>query len=150
MSDDLRDDEETRCELHQQVDDLRERLWNICDERKEQAEKERSGSFMITAHIRRMGKVMFSRATVCLGGGLPQSLVQGPFWVPKDRGISQDTGTPCKDRGPPRERLHRGRYPSCVFTQEDFLATEKLTHANTHELTQEPISAQLKIVLFWK
>ena len=48
MSDDLRDDEETRCELHQQVDDLRERLWNICDERKEQAEKERSGNFMIT------------------------------------------------------------------------------------------------------
>ena len=48
MSDDLRDDEETRCELHQQVDDLRERLWNICDERKEQAEKERSGSFKIT------------------------------------------------------------------------------------------------------
>ena len=43
MSDDLRDDEETRCELHQQVDDLRERLWNICDERKEQAEKERGG-----------------------------------------------------------------------------------------------------------
>ena len=55
MSDDLRDDEETRCELHQQVDDLRERLWNICDERKEQAEKERSGKlnsyFVITKSV---------------------------------------------------------------------------------------------------
>ncbi len=44
LSDDLRDDEETRSELHQQVDDLREALWSICDERKEQAEKERTGA----------------------------------------------------------------------------------------------------------
>lgn len=41
VPDDMRDDEETRMELHQRVDDLRERLWNICDERKEQAEAER-------------------------------------------------------------------------------------------------------------
>ena len=41
MSDDMREDEETRGELHQRLDDLRETLWNICDERKEQAEKER-------------------------------------------------------------------------------------------------------------
>ena len=41
MSDDIRDDEETRAEMHERVDDLRERLWTICDERKEQAEKER-------------------------------------------------------------------------------------------------------------
>lgn len=41
VPDDMREDEETRAELHQRVDDLRERLWNICDERKEQAEKER-------------------------------------------------------------------------------------------------------------
>ena len=40
VPDDMRDDEETRAELHQAVDDLRDRLWNICDERKEQAEKE--------------------------------------------------------------------------------------------------------------
>ncbi len=51
MSDDLRDDEETRAELHQQVDDLRERLWNICDERKEQAEKERTGQCGHPDHI---------------------------------------------------------------------------------------------------
>lgn len=38
----MREDEETRAELHQRVDDLRERLWNICDERKEKAENERS------------------------------------------------------------------------------------------------------------
>ena len=38
----MREDEETRGELHQQVDDLRERLWNISDERKENAEKERA------------------------------------------------------------------------------------------------------------
>jgi hypothetical protein len=37
----MREDEETRAEVHQRVDDLRERLWNICDERKEQAERER-------------------------------------------------------------------------------------------------------------
>ncbi|XP_071117594.1 sperm flagellar protein 2-like [Haliotis cracherodii] len=41
VPDDMREDEETRAELHQTVDDLRERLWNICDERKEQAEGER-------------------------------------------------------------------------------------------------------------
>ena len=41
ISDDIRDDEETRAEMHERVDDLRERLWTICDERKEQAEKER-------------------------------------------------------------------------------------------------------------
>ncbi len=45
VSDDVREDEETRGELHQRVDDLRERIWSICDERKEQAEKER-GSVM--------------------------------------------------------------------------------------------------------
>ena len=43
MADDIRDDEETRSELHQRLDDLRERLWTICDERKETAEKEREG-----------------------------------------------------------------------------------------------------------
>ena len=41
VPDDMRDDEETRMELHQRVDDLRERLWNICDKRKEEAEAER-------------------------------------------------------------------------------------------------------------
>ncbi|ESO92609.1 hypothetical protein LOTGIDRAFT_120497 [Lottia gigantea] len=41
VSDDMREDEETKAELHQRVDDLRERLWSICDERKEQAERER-------------------------------------------------------------------------------------------------------------
>ncbi|XP_013409132.1 sperm flagellar protein 2 isoform X2 [Lingula anatina] len=42
VPDDTRDDEETRSELHQRVDDLRERLWSICDERKDNAEKERT------------------------------------------------------------------------------------------------------------
>lgn len=37
----MRDDEETKAELHQRVDDLRVKLWDICDERKAQAEKER-------------------------------------------------------------------------------------------------------------
>lgn len=37
----MRNDEETMTELHQKVDDLRERLWNICDERKVQAETEK-------------------------------------------------------------------------------------------------------------
>lgn len=31
-----------KADLHQRVDDLRERLWNISDERKENAEKERA------------------------------------------------------------------------------------------------------------
>uniref|UniRef100_X1Z7B7 Calponin-homology (CH) domain-containing protein n=1 Tax=Capitella teleta TaxID=283909 RepID=X1Z7B7_CAPTE len=43
ISDDLRGDEEMRCELHQCIEDLRERLWTICDERKAQAESEREG-----------------------------------------------------------------------------------------------------------
>ena len=41
IPDDMRDDDETKADLHQTVDDLREKLWDICDERKEQAEAER-------------------------------------------------------------------------------------------------------------
>ena len=40
IPDDIRLDEETQTEIHQTVDDLRERLWNICDEQKQQAESE--------------------------------------------------------------------------------------------------------------
>uniref|UniRef100_A0A4W5JBN7 Sperm flagellar 2 n=1 Tax=Hucho hucho TaxID=62062 RepID=A0A4W5JBN7_9TELE len=39
---DMRDDEETKAELHQRLDDLRERLWDICDKRKEEAGQERA------------------------------------------------------------------------------------------------------------
>ncbi|XP_063667384.1 sperm flagellar protein 2 isoform X15 [Pan troglodytes] len=41
LPDDLWDDEETKAELHQRVNDLRDRLWDICDVRKEEAEQER-------------------------------------------------------------------------------------------------------------
>lgn len=41
ISDDMREDEETKAEWHQRVDDLREALWSISDERKIQAENER-------------------------------------------------------------------------------------------------------------
>lgn len=41
IPDDMREDEETKAELHQRVDDLRETLWSISDERKIQAENER-------------------------------------------------------------------------------------------------------------
>ncbi|XP_065069955.1 sperm flagellar protein 2-like [Rhopilema esculentum] len=41
-ADDMRDDEDTKAEMHQQLDDLCERLWNISDTRKEDAEAERS------------------------------------------------------------------------------------------------------------
>ncbi|XP_021117165.1 sperm flagellar protein 2 isoform X2 [Heterocephalus glaber] len=41
LPDDLWDDEETKAELHQRLNDLRERLWDICDARKERAEQER-------------------------------------------------------------------------------------------------------------
>jgi len=42
VSDETRDDCDVRCDLHQRVDDVRDRLWNISDERKEQAELERT------------------------------------------------------------------------------------------------------------
>ncbi|XP_066568296.1 sperm flagellar protein 2 [Amia ocellicauda] len=42
MLDDMREDLETKAELHQRLDDLRERLWDICDNRKEEAMEERS------------------------------------------------------------------------------------------------------------
>ncbi|NWU07218.1 SPEF2 protein, partial [Cephalopterus ornatus] len=42
ISDDLRDDEETKAELHQRVTDLRDLLWDICDSRREEAEQERT------------------------------------------------------------------------------------------------------------
>ncbi|XP_037655024.1 sperm flagellar protein 2 isoform X1 [Choloepus didactylus] len=41
LPEDLWDDEETKAELHQRVNDLRDRLWDICDARKEEAEQER-------------------------------------------------------------------------------------------------------------
>ncbi|XP_078007882.1 sperm flagellar protein 2-like [Phascolarctos cinereus] len=42
LPEDLWDDEETKAELHQRVHDLRDRLWDICDTRKEEAEQERA------------------------------------------------------------------------------------------------------------
>ncbi|XP_073400028.1 sperm flagellar protein 2 isoform X2 [Dendrobates tinctorius] len=42
IAEDMREDEETKAELHQRVDDLRDRLWDICDNRKEEAEQERA------------------------------------------------------------------------------------------------------------
>ncbi|KAL6042801.1 hypothetical protein STEG23_015389, partial [Scotinomys teguina] len=41
VPEDLWEDEETKAELHQRVNDLRDRLWDICDARKEEAEQER-------------------------------------------------------------------------------------------------------------
>ncbi|XP_008948538.1 PREDICTED: sperm flagellar protein 2-like [Merops nubicus] len=42
VADDLREDEETKAELHQRVTDLRDHLWDICDNRRKEAEQERS------------------------------------------------------------------------------------------------------------
>ncbi|NXP09274.1 SPEF2 protein, partial [Thinocorus orbignyianus] len=42
VADDLREDDETKAELHQRVTDLRDLLWDICDNRREEAEHERS------------------------------------------------------------------------------------------------------------
>ncbi|NWQ76591.1 SPEF2 protein, partial [Columbina picui] len=42
VADDLREDEETKAELHQRVTDLRNFLWDICDSRREEAEQERT------------------------------------------------------------------------------------------------------------
>jgi len=42
MAIDMRDDEDTKAELHQRLEDLCERLWNISDTRKEDAETERT------------------------------------------------------------------------------------------------------------
>ncbi|XP_076854799.1 sperm flagellar protein 2 isoform X3 [Brachyhypopomus gauderio] len=43
LPDDMRQDEETKAELHQRLNDLKERLWDICDKRKEEAKQERAG-----------------------------------------------------------------------------------------------------------
>ncbi|NWW50022.1 SPEF2 protein, partial [Pedionomus torquatus] len=42
VADDLREDDETKAELHQRVSDLRDHLWDICDNRREEAEQERT------------------------------------------------------------------------------------------------------------
>lgn len=42
VSDDMREDEETRAELHLRLDELSERLWSISDRRREENEKERT------------------------------------------------------------------------------------------------------------
>ncbi|XP_071954486.1 sperm flagellar protein 2-like isoform X2 [Antedon mediterranea] len=42
IAEDVRDDEETKSELHQRIEDLRERLWSISDNRKLDAEQERT------------------------------------------------------------------------------------------------------------
>ncbi len=41
ITDDMRDDEEVKAELHQRVSDLNETLWNICDTKKSESERER-------------------------------------------------------------------------------------------------------------
>ncbi|KAH6574351.1 hypothetical protein BASA62_002468 [Batrachochytrium salamandrivorans] len=41
IEDDLRSDPETKAELHQRVEDLRDRLWDISDKRREEADSER-------------------------------------------------------------------------------------------------------------
>ncbi|XP_061213932.1 sperm flagellar protein 2 isoform X2 [Neopsephotus bourkii] len=42
VADDLREDEQAKAELHQRVTDLRDLLWDICDNRREEAEQERT------------------------------------------------------------------------------------------------------------
>ncbi|CAK6950682.1 sperm flagellar protein 2 [Scomber scombrus] len=42
IPDDMREDEDSKAELHQRLDDLRERLWDISDKRKEEDEQERA------------------------------------------------------------------------------------------------------------
>ncbi|KAM6965443.1 sperm flagellar protein 2 [Aplochiton taeniatus] len=42
IPDDMRDHDETKAELHQRLDDLLERLWDICDKRREEAGQERA------------------------------------------------------------------------------------------------------------
>ncbi|XP_072272687.1 sperm flagellar protein 2 isoform X2 [Pyxicephalus adspersus] len=42
IPEDLWGDDETKAELHQRLDDLRDLLWDICDNRKEEAEQERA------------------------------------------------------------------------------------------------------------
>ncbi|XP_054467241.1 sperm flagellar protein 2 [Anoplopoma fimbria] len=42
IPDDMREDEDTKAELHLRLDELRERLWDISDKRKEEDEKERA------------------------------------------------------------------------------------------------------------
>uniref|UniRef100_A0A3B4DD30 Calponin-homology (CH) domain-containing protein n=1 Tax=Pygocentrus nattereri TaxID=42514 RepID=A0A3B4DD30_PYGNA len=42
IPDDMRQDEETKAELHHRLDELRERLWDICDKRREEAMEERA------------------------------------------------------------------------------------------------------------
>ncbi|MEE6458014.1 hypothetical protein FKM82_000145 [Ascaphus truei] len=42
VAEDMWKDEETKAELHQRVNDLRDCLWDICDNRKEEGEQERS------------------------------------------------------------------------------------------------------------
>ena len=37
----MRDDEEVKAELHQRCEDLNEKLWAICDNKKVESEKER-------------------------------------------------------------------------------------------------------------
>jgi hypothetical protein len=49
MEEDLRSDSDAKAELHQRVDDLRDKLWSISDERKDQAENERIS--IIIAHF---------------------------------------------------------------------------------------------------
>ncbi|XP_035847372.1 sperm flagellar protein 2 isoform X6 [Sander lucioperca] len=42
IPDDMREDEDTKAELHLRLDELRERLWDISDKRKEEDEQERA------------------------------------------------------------------------------------------------------------
>lgn len=72
VEDELRKDPDICADLHQRVEDVRERLWSICDERKEQAERER-GALMNNGWLEdRMGllaNLYLSLMQVGGGGG---------------------------------------------------------------------------------
>ena len=44
VADDIRDDDEVKAELHQRVEDLNEKLWSICDNKKVESERERDST----------------------------------------------------------------------------------------------------------
>ena len=44
IPEDIRDDEELKAELHQRVEDLNDKLWSICDNKKSESERERENT----------------------------------------------------------------------------------------------------------
>uniref|UniRef100_A0A3B5LL44 Calponin-homology (CH) domain-containing protein n=1 Tax=Xiphophorus couchianus TaxID=32473 RepID=A0A3B5LL44_9TELE len=65
VPDDMREDEETKAELHLRLDELQERLWDITDKRKEEDQQERS-AFMCDGWLEEQSALLINHYSMII------------------------------------------------------------------------------------